>query len=60
MFISLNKMTYKQVILIRQDLKMPKGKLAAQACHAAVQAVLAAKKEIVQAWLQAGRTQEAP
>ena len=31
---------YKQVILIRQDLKLPKGKLAAQAGHACVDAVL--------------------
>jgi peptidyl-tRNA hydrolase, PTH2 family len=31
---------YKQVILIRQDLKLPKGKIAAQAGHACVDAVL--------------------
>jgi PTH2 family peptidyl-tRNA hydrolase len=31
---------YKQVILIRQDLKLPKGKLAAQAAHASVTATL--------------------
>lgn len=30
----------KQVILIRQDLKLPKGKLAAQAAHASVEAAL--------------------
>lgn len=45
---------YKQVILIRQDLKLPKGKLAAQCCHASVEAVLKSDPRIVKAWRQEG------
>ncbi len=37
--------TYKQVILVRQDLKLPKGKLADQAAHASVEAVLKSDSE---------------
>ena len=47
-------MTYKQVILVRQDLKLPKGKLAAQVAHASVEAVLKADKETVKAWRNEG------
>ena len=35
---------YKVVILVRQDVKMSKGKTAAQACHAAVSCALQAEK----------------
>lgn len=35
----------KQVILIRNDLKLPKGKMAAQAAHASVDAVLKSIKK---------------
>jgi peptidyl-tRNA hydrolase, PTH2 family len=52
---------YKQVILIRQDLKLPKGKIAAQAGHACVDAVLklfnggsAQEKDIVKQWRSQG------
>jgi len=45
---------YKQVILIRQDLKLPKGKACAQAAHASVEAVLKAPEEIFKAWRQTG------
>ncbi len=45
---------YKQVILIRADLNMPKGKIAAQAAHASVDAVLKSDKEMVRAWQSEG------
>jgi peptidyl-tRNA hydrolase, PTH2 family len=45
----------KQVILIRKDLKLPKGKAAAQAAHAAVEAVLKAPKDTIQLWRHAGQ-----
>ena len=45
---------YKQVIIVRADLKLPKGKLAAQAAHAAVDGVLKADKDLVKKWRAAG------
>src|SRR3989344_8269433 len=47
-------MSYKQVILIRQDLKLPKGKAAAQCAHASVEAVLKSDAKLVKAWRQEG------
>lgn len=44
----------KQVVLVRQDLKMPKGKMVAQSCHAAVEAVLCSDGQIVDEWLSEG------
>ncbi|MDD9954047.1 MAG: peptidyl-tRNA hydrolase Pth2 [Candidatus Woesearchaeota archaeon] len=43
---------YKQVLLIRADLKLPKGKAAAQCAHAAVEAAL--KSSDTAAWRQEG------
>lgn len=47
-------MALKQVILVRADLKLPKGKAAAQASHAAVEATLRSDKETVREWRNAG------
>lgn len=47
-------MKYKQVILIRQDLKLPKGKLAAQVAHASVEAALKSDNDLVKAWRKEG------
>ena len=40
----------KQVILVRKDLKLSKGKLAAQCSHASVEAVLKSSRDKVEEW----------
>ena len=47
-------MKYKQVILVREDLKLPKGKLAALSSHASVDAVLKSDKKIISLWRNEG------
>ena len=47
-------MAYKQVILVRTDLKLPKGKLGAQCAHASVEAVLKSPRGVVDAWRDEG------
>ncbi|MFP4567816.1 MAG: peptidyl-tRNA hydrolase Pth2 [Candidatus Woesearchaeota archaeon] len=47
-------MALKQVIIVRQDLKMPKGKLAAQVAHGSVEAVLKTDSKIVESWRKGG------
>ena len=51
----IGKMDYKQVILVRQDLKLPKGKLAAQVAHAAVEAVMRSPQENIESWRLQGQ-----
>lgn len=49
---------YKMVILMRNDLKMTKGKVAAQAGHAAVNCALSIKKkdpDAFEKWTQCGQ-----
>jgi peptidyl-tRNA hydrolase, PTH2 family len=48
-------MDYKQVILVRHDLNLPKGKLAAQAAHAAVEAAFKSDQAIVKKWRGQGQ-----
>ena len=44
----------KQVILVRTDIKMSKGKTAAQVAHAAVEAVFNCNKKLVSNWRSTG------
>ncbi|MBO4357440.1 MAG: peptidyl-tRNA hydrolase [Candidatus Methanomethylophilaceae archaeon] len=49
---------YKLVVLVRNDLKMGKGKIAAQAAHAAVECALFAEKKnrkAFDAWYNSGQ-----
>ncbi len=45
---------YKQVILVRTDLKLPKGKLASQCSHASVEAMLKSHKDYISEWKKEG------
>jgi PTH2 family peptidyl-tRNA hydrolase len=45
---------YKQVILVRMDLKLPKGKLAVQVAHASVEAVYRSDKDVIKHWRSEG------
>ncbi|MBI2130253.1 peptidyl-tRNA hydrolase [Candidatus Woesearchaeota archaeon] len=47
-------MPYKQVIIVRDDLKLPKGKMGAQVAHASVDATLKSDKNVVAKWKDEG------
>jgi len=47
-------MEYKQVILVREDLKLTKGKMSAQCSHASVGAVLKSHKDDIKKWKDQG------
>ena len=54
----MSEFAYKQVIIIRTDLKMSKGKMVAQAGHAAISAAEEARKKHPRwfsAWLEEGQ-----
>jgi len=54
----MSEFKYKQVIVIRSDIKMGKGKIAAQAGHAAVSSAEEARKRFQRwwkAWLEEGQ-----
>jgi len=44
----------KQVILVRKDLKLPKGKLAVQVAHASLEAAFQCNKKRVSVWRRTG------
>jgi len=46
---------YKQVIVVRKDLELSKGKMAAQVAHAAVECVLSSNARKKSAWLREGQ-----
>ena len=46
----------KQVIVIRKDLNMRKGKMCAQAAHASLNAVLKVQDSILKKWMDEGQT----
>ncbi len=45
---------YKQIIAVRKDLKLGKGKIAAQAAHASLQAYRKAPSAVQRAWEEEG------
>jgi PTH2 family peptidyl-tRNA hydrolase len=45
----------KQVIVVREDIGMSAGKLAAQCCHASVSAALKSRKIALNEWIDEGQ-----
>ena len=48
-------MELKQVILVREDLKLSKGKLAVQVAHGSCEALLRSNKNLVKKWREGGQ-----
>jgi len=48
-------MTYKQVIVVRDDLRLSRGKLAAQVGHAAIIGYLKSDGRVKRRWLKEGQ-----
>ena len=46
--------SYKQAILVRQDLQLPRGKACGQVAHASVEATLNSNKKMVETWRNQG------
>lgn len=46
---------YKQVIIVRADLKLPKGKMAAQVAHGSVEAAMKSDSTKLKRWLESGQ-----
>ncbi|MEM5790726.1 MAG: aminoacyl-tRNA hydrolase, partial [Candidatus Aenigmatarchaeota archaeon] len=45
---------YKQVIIFRKDLKIGKGKIAAHAAHASLDAIKLVNRKILEEWERTG------
>ncbi len=50
----MKKFNYKQVILVREDLKMSKGKVSVQVSHASVDLLMKSDKKIIEEWRNEG------
>ena len=53
-------MDYKQVILVREDLKLTRGKMSAQVSHASVGAALKSDKDDLKKWQHEGQKNNQP
>ena len=50
----LQKLKMKQVILVRADLKLPKGKMSVQVAHASSSALIKSHKDDIKKWQNEG------